>query len=195
MNAWLQLDRLAERHRLFDDHGLVGQLQQPNPPDQVLAVFAFLVVASNSDLSRALTKYKKLSGYRMALPDWPDFPPEGTVAEKEPAYRQQFLVALAGRFRPVQTKDLVAAKSYLKGTQLIDRNSEHWLLDDSLAEIERVLDPSMFIRVSRQWLIRVSAIQSLTRTGQGYVVNLPALAEPITVSRARVSAIKDRLSY
>jgi DNA-binding LytR/AlgR family response regulator len=147
------------------------------------------------DLSRALTKYKKLSGYRMASSDWPDFPLEDTAADKGPAYRQQFLVALAGRFRPVQAKDLVAAKSYLKGTQLIDRQAEHWLLDDSLAEIERALDPSEFMRISRQWLVRLSAIQSLTRTGRGYVVILPALAEPITVSRARVNDLKDRLSY
>lgn len=146
------------------------------------------------DLSRALAKYKKLSGYRMATPDWPDFPLEGTAVEKEPAYRQQFLVALAGRFRAVQTKDLVAAKSYLKGAHLIDRNSDQWLLDDSLVEVERGLDPSEFVRISRQWLVRLSAIQSLIRTGRGYIVDLESLAEPITVSRARVSALKHRLS-
>ena len=55
LNALLQLDRLAEGHRLFDDHGLVGQLQQPNAPDQVLTAFAFLIIAGDSDLQRALT--------------------------------------------------------------------------------------------------------------------------------------------
>lgn len=147
------------------------------------------------DLSRALTKYKKLSGYRMASADWPDFPLEGDDDVTKPLYRQQFLVALAGRFRPVQTANLVAAKSYLKGTQLIDRDAGHWLLDDSLAEIERALDPSEFFRTSRQWLIRTSSVKSLDRTGQGYVVNLPCLDEPIGVSRARVTALKARLNH
>ena len=147
------------------------------------------------DLSRALTKYRKFGGYRMASGNWPDFPLEGTDGGQQPAYRQQFLVALAGRFRPVRTVDLVAAKSYLKGTQLIDRDAGHWILDDSLVEIERALDPSQFIRVSRQWLVRESSVQSLTRTGNGYVVMLPGLDKPIKVSRARVSSLKDRLSH
>ncbi len=147
------------------------------------------------DLSRALSKYQKFGGYRMASGDWPDFPQEGTDGGKKPAYRQQFLVALAGRFRPVRTADLIAAKSYLKGTQLIDRDARHWLLDDSLVEIERALDPSEFIRVSRQWLVRESSVQSMTRTANGYVVTLPGIDEPINVSRARVSSLKDRLSH
>ncbi len=147
------------------------------------------------DLSRALTKYRKFSGYRMASGNWPDFPLEGTDSGKKPPYRQQFLVALAGRFRPVRTADLIAARSYLKGTQLIDRDARHWLLDDSLVETERALDPSQFIRISRQWLIRDSSVQLLTRTGNGYFVTIPGLDKPINVSRARVSSLKDRLNH
>ena len=147
------------------------------------------------DLSRAITKYKKLSGYRMASGNWPDFPQEGTLESEAPAYRQQFLVALAGRFRPVRTADLIAATSYMKGTQLIDRQARHWLLDDSLEEIERALDPSEFVRSSRQWLVRLSSIQSLTRTENGYVVSLPGMDESIKVSRARVKSLKARLSH
>jgi len=145
------------------------------------------------DLSRAFAKYKKFSGYRMASGDWPDFPPAETTGAGTQAFRQQFLVALAGQFRPVRTANIVAAKSYLKGTQLIDRDAGHWLLDDSLVAIERALDPAEFVRVSRQWLVRESSIRALTRTGNGYVVSVAGLDEPVFVSRARVRSLKSRL--
>jgi len=147
------------------------------------------------ELSRALTKYRKFSGYRMASGAWPDFPAERIDAGGRTEYRQQFLVALAGRFRPVRTAELIAACSYLKGTQLIDRTAGTWLLDDSLREIERVLDPAEFVRISRQCLVREASIQSLARSGNGYIVSLAGLDEPLKVSRARVSPLKARLSH
>jgi len=147
------------------------------------------------DLSRALAKYRKFSGYRMASGRWPKFPAEGSMGGDQVLYRQQFLVAVAGRFRPVHTADIIAAKSYLKGTQLIDRDAGHWLLDDSLVEIERTLDPDDFVRISRQWIVRESSIHSLTRARDGYSVSLAGLDEPIKVSRARVRTLKTRLNH
>ena len=69
------------------------------------------------------------------------------------------------------------------------------MLDESLLQIERALDPAEFMRVSRQWLVRESSVQSLMRTGSGYVVTLPGLDEPINVPRARVSSLKNRLNH
>ena len=147
------------------------------------------------ELSRALAKYRRFGGYRMASGAWPDFPHEGSDGNSKAEYRQQFLVALAGQFRPVRTAELIAACSYLKGTQLIDRDGGRWLLDDSLKEVERALDPAEFVRVSRQYLVRDSSVQSLTRTRDDYIVSLNGLDEPLNVSRARVSSLKVRLGH
>jgi len=147
-----------------------------------------------SDLSRALSKYLRFSGFRMSSADWPEFPVEGPVGANLPAYRRQFLVALAGQFTPVKTRDLIAAKSYLKGTQLIDRDGRHWVLDHSLGEVENALDPGEFVRVSRQWLVRATSIQSLQRNDSGYVLMLKRSGERVKVSRARVRSLKERLA-
>ncbi len=146
------------------------------------------------DLSRALRKYLRFSGYRMSSADWPEFPVEGCVDADSPSYRRQFLVSLAGQFTPVRTRDLIAARSYLKGTELLDRGGRHWVLDDSLAEIEGALNPGEFFRINRQWLVRLTSIQSLRRTDNGYVLMLKGCSEPAKVSRARVRPLKERLA-
>ncbi len=145
------------------------------------------------DLQRALSKYRKYRGYRMAPDNWPDFPPEGRLDKERRVYRLQFLVALAGQFTPVRTLDVIAARSYLKGTQLIDRGGRQWLLDDSLEHVESELDPTDFVRISRQCLVRLASVKTLQRKNGGYRVLLSGMEEAQTVSRARVKLLKEHL--
>jgi two-component system response regulator LytT len=146
-----------------------------------------------NDLSRALDKYRRFSGYRMSSGNWPDFPVEGEFETRPPTYRQQFLVALAGKFTPVRTVNVIAAGSFLKGSQLVDRNGRHWTLDDSLVEIEKGLNPREFCRISRQWLVRLSSIASLQRNDKAYFVLLTGKNHLLKVSRTRVKALKEQL--
>ncbi len=146
------------------------------------------------DLIRALRKYQKFGGFRMSSNEWPDFPAEDAAKSRRNTYRQQFLVALAGHFTPVRSTDVIAVRSYLKGSQLIDKNGRQWVLDNSLAEIEEALDPEDFCRISRQWLIRLSAVSSLLKSDGGYKIILNGLAEAVRVSRSRVKEIKARLA-
>jgi DNA-binding LytR/AlgR family response regulator len=146
------------------------------------------------DLTRALRKYQKFTGFRMSSNEWPDFPAESAAASGRKNFRQQFLVAVAGHFSPVRTADVIAVGSYLKGCQLIDRSGRQWVLDDSLADVEGVLNPDDFCRVSRQWLVRLSAVVSLVRSDGRYKLDLAGLTDPVTVSRARVREIKARLA-
>jgi two-component system response regulator LytT len=139
-----------------------------------------------SELKRALDKYRKLTGYRMSREAWPDF----QVDPQAPAWRQQFLIAVAGRFTPLKTDNIIAARSYLKATQLIDDSGKEWLVEQSLSEVVASLNPSLFFQVSRQWLLRLAQIEELRRDGSGYKVKLKNLPETITVSRSRVSSLK-----
>ena len=94
---------------------------------------------TRQQLKRALQKYKKFVGYRMSPDTWPDFRLEST-------FQQQFLVAIGGRFVPVRTDQVIAARSYLKATQLIDHEGKQWLLDLGLKDVTARLDPSRFFK-------------------------------------------------
>ena len=146
------------------------------------------------DLARALAKFRRYSGYRMRSSDWPDFPTEIRTPTNPKAFRRQFLVAVAGRFHPVRTVDIIAVGSYLKGTKLIDLSARQWILDDPLVNIEQALNPAEFMRISRQWLVRLCSVQSLQRKTNRYHVSLHGIDEPIAVSRSRIRSLKERLA-
>ena len=141
------------------------------------------------DLGRALRKYRKYAGYRMAAAQWPDFRDKTHHSQ----FQQQFLSAIGGRFVPVRADNIVAARSYLKAVQLVDDSGKEWLLDLSLTDVERCLDPGCFTRVSRQCLIRLSEVQELRRGDEGYSVQVKHVPESIKVSRSKVAALKGLL--
>ena len=138
-------------------------------------------------LIRALSKHKKLMGHKMTA--WPDF----NADKGKAAYQRQFLVAVAGRFIPVKIENVIAARSYLKSTQLIDKEGKQWLVDKPLSEVADCLDPLVFFQVSRQWLIKLSELMTLTRKGGQYFLQLSNLDELIKVSRSRVTPLKNAL--
>jgi len=155
-----------------------------------------------TQLERALTKYQRYTGYQMDGPSWPKFPSvlvaegeqgSGEAGPSQKLWRKQFLVAVAGVFTPVSTENVIAAFSYLKGTQLVDKEGKQWPLDESLVEIERDLDDACFFRISRQCLIRLQAVEWLKRSGSSYQLKLYGVTETLTVSRAHVSSLKQRL--
>ena len=143
------------------------------------------------DLSRALDKYARLAGIKMCSSQWP------LLIRKEKdfsnPYRQQFLVVVAGCFTPIKTREVIAITSYLKSSQLIDKTGKLWLVDDPLTSIEQCLNPEKFFRISRQWLIRISEIETILRTDNVYTVQLKGLKDPIKVSRSRVTMLKMRV--
>jgi len=150
-----------------------------------------------TQLERALAKYQRYAGYQMDGPSWPKFPAvlinDGEQGSSQKLWRKQFLVAVAGVFTPVSTESVIAAFSYLKGTQLVDVKGKEWPLDEPLVEIENDLDDACFFRISRQCLIRLKAVEWLKRSGSSYQLKLYGVTETLTVSRAHVSSLKQRL--
>ncbi|MEE4185941.1 MAG: LytTR family DNA-binding domain-containing protein [Gammaproteobacteria bacterium] len=67
------------------------------------------------------------------------------------------------------------------------------LLDESLKALEEEFVAD-FVRVHRQYLVRIDCIERLQRRDDGqYVVQLHGVREPVPVSRRHVSTVKTRL--
>ncbi len=151
----------------------------------------------SAELERALEKYQRYAGYRMERSQWPQFPPT-TIDETETPvtndlWRKQFLVAVAGVFTPVASNTIIAALSYMKGTQLIDNAGKEWQLDEPLIDVERDLDDTQFFRISRQCLVRLQAVECLKRSDSSYQLKLKGLTDTFAVSRGHVSDLKHQL--
>jgi two-component system LytT family response regulator len=144
-------------------------------------------------LARALSKYQRFIGVKMASGMWPQLITKQQSTQEKVSYRQQFLIAIAGKFTPLLVADINAAFSYHKSTQLVDNKGKEWFLDDALTEVEASLDLEYFFRVSRQWLVRLSAILNIHKTDSGYYIELECISNTIKVSRSKVRLLKSVL--
>jgi two-component system LytT family response regulator len=67
------------------------------------------------------------------------------------------------------------------------------LLRDSLAALERRLDPQRFVRVHRRAIVRLDRVREIRVTGAGRAVAILRNGVPVPVSRRRVAALTARI--
>lgn len=76
-------------------------------------------------------------------------------------YKQRFLVNIRNQWMPVLTKDIACfSKDVLNYIYLF--NGERYMLDyNTLDEVEELLDPHLFYRANRQFIININAVQTV----------------------------------
>lgn len=79
----------------------------------------------------------------------------------EVQYKQRFLVNMRNQWKPVLTQDIACfSKEVLNYLYLF--NGERYLVDfNTLDEVEELLDPQVFYRANRQFIVNINAIQSV----------------------------------
>lgn len=97
----------------------------------------------------------------------------------------RFVVFATARIRAIRAQDHYAAL-------LVD--DRELLADDSLDELELVLDPSLFVRIHRSALVNVTRILALEHEGdRKYVAVLDDGTTRLPVARERLDDVKARL--
>lgn len=140
-------------------------------------------------LETALNKYDKLkqhfSNGLQQLAQWQQQPQNG--------YKKRFLVKRGTDYVTVKTDDIAYFYAAHKLVCMIDSKSQKFILDQSLADIEKQLDPSQFYRVNRKYLIHLNAIKKI-RSYPKSKLQLevePAMNEEIIISQENVAAFKE----
>lgn len=142
-------------------------------------------------LETALKKYDKLkqhfaSGLRQ-LQQW----------EQRPAtngcYKKRFLIKRGSDYISVKTEDIAFFYATHKLVCMVDAKNQKFILDQSLADIEKQLDPVLFYRVNRKYLVSMSAIKRIRSYPKSKLeVELePSIGEEIIISQENVAAFKE----
>lgn len=76
-------------------------------------------------------------------------------------YRRRFLVRHLSQWLPVETTNIAFFQSEDGVTLFRTATNQKFSLDYTLDELESMLDPALFFRVSRQFLISVGAVQQI----------------------------------
>ncbi|HPS13814.1 MAG TPA: LytTR family DNA-binding domain-containing protein [Prolixibacteraceae bacterium] len=79
-----------------------------------------------------------------------------SVGKKE--YRKRFLVKIGTHLKAITTEEILYFYSFQKGTFLKASDGRNYLLDQTLEVIEELIDPELFFRINRKYLVAIDSI-------------------------------------
>lgn len=159
---------------------------------KVNSVDYLLKPIQTEDLQAALNKYKKLAGDRK-----PDVHLETLVKQLQQQlqpkeYRKRFLVKHAQKLVSVDVEEIAYFYSDGRLNFFKTTDNKKFVVDYTMEELEDMLDPAAFFRISRSFYVSVDAIEKIDDYfGNRLILQLkPAVDKEALVSREKVSDFK-----
>lgn len=139
-------------------------------------------------LETALGKYEKLKQYFSA-----NLQQLLKAQQTANGYKKRFLVKRGTDYISIKTEDIAYFYAAHKLVCMVDGKGQKFILDESLSDIEQELDPSLFYRVNRKYLVHITAIQKIKSFTKGKLLLelQPPTQEEITVSQESAAAFKE----
>jgi DNA-binding LytR/AlgR family response regulator len=139
-------------------------------------------------LEAALNKYQKLkqhfTGYK-ALANWPS-------TSIQSGYKKRFLVKRGTDYVSIKTEEVAYFYATHKLVCMVDSSGQKFIMDQSLADIETQVDPAVFYRVNRKYLVNMSAIKRIKAYPKSKLLLeiAPLVNEEIIISQENAAAFK-----
>jgi len=145
-----------------------------------------------SELKTALEKYKGLFRREISLPEIGSDLLASIRQMISKPYKSRFMVKVGDRIRSVDVEHILYFFSQQKGTFIHTDEKRNYAVDYTLDKLGEMLDPSLFHRINRQYLVSHRAIAELiSLSGSKLKVRLlDSEDEQIYVSRDRLSDFK-----
>jgi DNA-binding LytR/AlgR family response regulator len=110
-------------------------------------------------------------------------------------FKKRFIVSIANKIKVIDTGEIAYFYSKEKNTFLCSSDNRHYPLEFSLDHIEMLVDPELFFRINRQFIVSfktISKIEIMSKSRIRIETN-PACKEEMLVSTARTSDFRDWL--
>ncbi|MDR2009675.1 MAG: LytTR family DNA-binding domain-containing protein [Bacteroidales bacterium] len=158
---------------------------------QVNSIDYLLKPISKNDLERAFNKFKNFSGSNEYSGEiLSNFLKH--IRNSELYYKNHFLVPHKDKLVPLAVSDIAYIYIDSKNIKAVTFKQQTYYLDNTLDELENSLDPKLFFRANRQFIIAHKAIKDISLWfGSKLSVNLNIeVPEKIVVSKAKVKEFK-----
>ena len=142
-------------------------------------------------LAAALKKYNNLNAHFSA--NYKKLIDASAVSNGK--YKKRFLVKRGTDYVSIKSEDIAYFYATHKLVCLVSSGGHKYLLDQSLADIEKQTDPVTFYRVNRKYLVNLNAIKRIKAFAKGKLVLEvePRLEEEIVVSQENAGSFKQWL--
>lgn len=113
----------------------------------------------------------------------------------ERVYKKRFSVKVGQHLKLINIDDIECFYSENKGTYAYASDGRHYLLDNTLEQLENELEPQMFFRISRKFFVNINAIKDMiSYTNSRLQIKLNTFKDQeVIVARERVKEFKDWL--
>ena len=82
---------------------------------------------------------------------------------KDKEYKKRFIVKTGEKISIISVEDISYCYSEDKSTYAVNRNGTRRLLDYSLDTIQEMLDPKLFFRISRSYIVSINSIENISK--------------------------------
>ena len=147
---------------------------------------------NKNDLAQSLEKYQNLKSTFSAEPDnLKDLIKSIQLDERK--FKSRFLVKMGEKLFSVETKDISAFFAHDGLVYLLTNSRKKYLVDQTLDEIIKELEPDKYFRVNRQFILHYASINSAHKLGKGKLLLETSLQwdEQIIVSSEKATAFKE----
>ena len=146
------------------------------------------------DLDASLQKYRQLShpSERPAVPAIDALVQQLRQHIQPAEYRRRFLVRHLSQWLPIETSEIAFFYSEEGVTLFRTKTGQKFSLDYTLDELETMLEPAIFFRANRQFLINIGCVQQIHPyfNNKLKLTLRPTPSEEVLVSRERATDFK-----
>ncbi|MTI21586.1 response regulator transcription factor [Fulvivirga sp. RKSG066] len=150
------------------------------------------------DLSHSLNKFKQL---KESLSDNDNNATLNQLQSalsqlKQKTYKTRFMVKLGEHIKSVTTQNIEFFYAEGRSVYLYNSDNRKFIIDYKLEELNDLLDPAMFYRVNRSFIVNIEGIQDVIVYSNSRLKIIPRLDfdKEIIVSRDKVAPFKEWLS-
>ncbi len=134
-------------------------------------------------LARSIEKFKKLSR-KEPLINFDDL--IHAIESRKTTYKKRFAIGIGTKIKSVETHDIAYFCSLEKNTFLGTYEGQEYPVDFSLDKLETMLDPELFFRINRQYLVSFNAIIKIHVLSKSRLeLDIKGYKERMLVSTAR----------
>ncbi len=114
---------------------------------------------------------------------------------KKRPFKNRFIIKVGEHLKMVMIEEIPCFYSFSKGTFLSTYKGRNYLIDHSLYDLETLVDPALFFRINRKYLININYIKDMISYSNSRLkINLTIECDDdLIVSREKVKSFKDWL--
>lgn len=106
-------------------------------------------------------------------------------------YKSRFVLKIGSKIKSISTQDISVFYSAEKATYLFTKDKRTYNLDNSLGEIEMLINPRKFFRTSRKHIVSIDYIHEIIAYSNSRLkIKIEGLEEEIIVAREKVRDFK-----